>query len=574
MMKLLKDLKLFKLIGPYAKANPVPFAASFLTMPILTVIQASQPILIQKIVDLGIMTKDQSNLLHYSFIFLGVIVLEYLCKFLQSYSSNIFVQKLIHSLRLDFSKHVLRQKASWHDKNLSGTLVSRATSDLDNLSEAIGTGLLSSLLDLFSLAGAMFAMWHLAPNLSIWVFLMLPACLFSVKFFSRKIKFHIDHSRRATAQLSAWTQESLYGVQSIKSLSAEPWAENRYKGFNRDFKVSQMRYVFFDASLFSVLEGFSAITLGIILWQATGQSEVITVGVLVAFVKLSSQVFDPLKQLGQTMSMLQGVFSSLERIKSILDVNQNVVGHQTPEGDGVEIKGLSFSYGVDQKDVLHDLSFSIIKGHSLALIGRTGSGKSSIAKVLIRLYDNYRGSIKIGGIELSSIDPSFLRQKIVSIPQDVAIFDGTLFFNISLGRNQVNPEKAKEVFLRLGGERVLNKLGNDMDSHLPEGGSNLSQGERQLIAFARALVLDPSLVILDEATAAIDQESEEVIQKAIDVLLKFTTTIIIAHRLSTIEHCDQILVLDQGRIVEIGNHSTLLAKKGAYFNQLSRHMGD
>jgi ABC-type multidrug transport system fused ATPase/permease subunit len=335
-----------------------------------------------------------------------------------------------------------------------------------------------------------------------------------------------------------------------------------------------MRYVFFDASLFSVLEGFSAITLGIILWQATGQSEVITVGVLVAFVKLSSQVFDPLKQLGQTMSMLQGVFSSLERIKSILDVNQNVVGHQTPEGDGVEIKGLSFSYGVDQKDVLHDLSFSIIKGQSLALIGRTGSGKSSIAKVLIRLYDNYMGSIKIGGIELSSIDPSFLRQKIVSIPQDVAIFDGTLFFNISLGRNQVNPEKAKEVFLRLGGERVLNKLGNDMDSHLPEGGSNLSQGERQLIAFARALVLDPSLVILDEATAAIDQESEEVIQKAIDVLLKFTTTIIIAHRLSTIEHCDQILVLDQGRIVEIGTHSTLLAKKGAYFNQLSRHMGD
>lgn len=571
-MKLLKDLKLFKLIWPYAKANPLPFAASFLTMPLLTLVQAGQPIFIQKIVDLGIIAKSEEGLLRYSFIFLGLIIAEYLCKFLQSFSSNIFVQKMIHALRLDFSSHVLSQKAAWHDKNLSGALVSRATSDLDNLSEAIGTGLLSSLLDLFSLAGAMLAMWHLAPNLAGLIFLMLPLCLVSVKFFSRKIKFHIDHSRRATAQVSAWTQESLYGVQSIKSLSAEPWAESRYNGFNREFKLSQMRYVFFDASLFSVLEGFSAMTLGLILWRATGKSDVITVGVLVAFVKLSSQVFDPLKQLGQTMSMLQGVFSSLERIKSILDVNQKIMGTQKTESDGIEVSNLSFSYGSDQKDVLSNLSFSISKGQSLALIGKTGSGKSSIAKVLIRLYDNYRGSIKMGGVELSTIDPVHLRQKIVSIPQDVAIFAGTLFFNISLGRSHVSSQLARDVFVRLGGQRVLSKLDDDMNSHLPEGGSNLSQGERQLVAFARALVLEPSLVILDEATAAIDEDSEEVIQNAIDVLLKYTTTIIIAHRLSTIEHCDQILVLDQGKMVEIGTHTSLLAHQGAYFRQLTRHL--
>ncbi len=573
-MKLLKDLKLFKLIWPYAKAHPIPFAASFLTMPLLTLIQASQPIFIQKIVDLGIIAKNETHLLQYSFIFLGLILAEYLCKFLQSFSSNIFVQKMIHALRLDFSAHVLGQKAAWHDKNLSGTLVSRATSDLDNLSEAIGTGLLSSLLDLFSLAGAVFAMWHLAPNLAVLVFLMLPLCLLSVKYFSRKIKFHIDHSRKATAQLSAWTQESLYGVPSIKSLSAEPWAEKRYQGFNRDFKLSQMKYVFFDASLFSVLEGFAAMTLGLILWRATGNSDVVTVGVLVAFVKLSSQVFDPLKQLGQTMSMLQGVFSSLERIKSILDVNEKIIGTQKTESDGIEVKDLSFSYGIDQKNVLSNLNFSIRKGQSLALIGKTGSGKSSIAKVLIRLYDNYRGSIKMGGVELSSIETSHLRQKIVSIPQDVAIFAGSLFFNISLGRAQITPQVACEVFIRLGGQQVLNKLEDGINSQLSEGGSNLSQGEKQLIAFARALVLEPSLVILDEATAAIDQESEIVIQKAIDVLLKYTTTIIIAHRLSTIEHCDQILVLEEGKIVEIGTHASLLANQGAYFRQLTRRLED
>ena len=178
----------------------------------------------------------------------------------------------------------------------------------------------------------------------------------------------------------------------------------------------------------------------------------------------------------------------------------------------------------------------------------------------------------MGGVELSTIDPVHLRQKIVSIPQDVAIFAGTLFFNISLGRSHVSSQLARDVFVRLGGQRVLSKLDDDMNSHLPEGGSNLSQGERQLVAFARALVLEPSLVILDEATAAIDEDSEEVIQNAIDVLLKYTTTIIIAHRLSTIEHCDQILVLDQGKMVEIGTHTSLLAHQGAYFRQLTRHL--
>jgi ABC-type multidrug transport system fused ATPase/permease subunit len=571
-MKLYKQLKLFRFIWPYAKANPIPFAASLVTMPVLTLIQAGQPIFIQKMVDLGIIAKDHSHLILYSIVFLGLIILEYGFKFLQSISSNLFVQKMIHAIRLDFSRHVLSQKALWHDKNLSGTLVSRATSDLDNLSEAISTGLLSSLLDLITLAGAMIAMWHLAPSIAILVFFMMPLCLVSIRYFSRKIKFHIDDSRKATANLSSWTQESLYGVQSIKALSAETWAEGRYQKFNKDFKTSQLKYVFFDASLFSVLEGFAAITLGIILWQATGKSDVITVGVLIAFVKLSSQVFDPLKQLGQTMAMLQGVFSSLERIKSILDNDQQIKGSITQVEGTLNVSNLSFAYSPDQPEILKNISFQLKKGQSLALVGKTGSGKSTLAKLLIRLYDGYKGSIKFGEVEVSSIEPHSLRQKIVSIPQDVAIFEGSLLFNISLGRSLFSTEDIEQVFIKLGGERILQKLEEGIHSPLTEGGSTLSQGERQLIAFARALVLDPSIVILDEATSSIDQESEEIVQKAIDVVLKQTTTIVIAHRLSTIEHCDQIIVLEQGAVVEQGNHRTLMENEGAYYRQVLRKL--
>jgi len=573
-MKLFKDLKLFKLIFPYAKAHPIPFIFSFLTMPLLTLTQAGQPLLIQKVVDNGIIPADKSSLLKYSLFFLTLVISEYFVKALQAIASNIFVQKMIHALRMDLSSHVLRQKASWHDHTLSGTLVSRATSDLDNLSEAIGTGLLSSLLDLVSLAGAMIAMWHLASPLAMMVFAMLPLCLWAVRYFSRKIKVHTDQSRKATASLSAWTQESLYGIQSLKSLNAESWAEARYNRFNTEFKRSQLRYVFHDAALFSVLEGFAAITLGIVLWKATSLSQAVTAGTLIAFVRLSSQVFDPLKALGQTMSMLQGVFTSLDRIKSILDLKQFIQGSLSFSNGELKVQDLSFRYATNQPEILRKINFELKTGQSLAIVGKTGSGKSSLTKILIRLYDNYTGSVKIAGQELSEIDPMILRKRIVTVPQDVAIFDGTIAFNISLGNPEISQEEIEKTFLKLGGIKILNKLPLGLNTALSEGGTTLSHGERQLIAFARALVVKPQIVILDEATASIDEDAEEIIQNAIAVILRDTTTIVIAHRLSTIENCQEILVLDSGMIVERGSHRELLDMKGYYYRQVMRHVED
>jgi ATP-binding cassette subfamily B protein len=331
-----------------------------------------------------------------------------------------------------------------------------------------------------------------------------------------------------------------------------------------------MKSVVADAVLFALLDGVSSITIGIILWLAVTEvygSSALSAGLMIAFVQYVQNLFDPLKQLGNKIAMLQGAFTAIDRIFGIFETRDFVSGDRQVEAlqGTVEFKGVSFEYLQGSK-TLRDVSFRLRQGQSLAIVGATGSGKSTIIKLLSKLYDGYKGSITIDGLDLQQLNGQELRRHIAIVPQDIVIFQGTVAFNIGLGDEQTDLERIKSAAHFVGADRFIEQLPLGYDFIVREGGDNLSQGQRQLLAFARAIAKNPRIMILDEATSSVDPASEALIQQAIERIFTGRTLIVIAHRLSTIRKCKQILVLDQGEVMEVGSHDELLAKHGRYFD--------
>jgi ATP-binding cassette subfamily B protein len=455
---------------------------------------------------------------------------------------------------------------------MSGSLVTRATSDFDNLGESLTSGVLTSVVELFTLAGCVIGMFILSWQLGMIALFILPIVVAIVIYFSSRIKTNMLAARKKIATLNAFTQECLFASDSIKLLTAEDASNQRFRDLNKKYRDQQMKVVNYDAFLFSVLDGMSSITLGITLWFAIsfmGETKPLDAGLIVAFVRYIQQLFEPLKQLGSTMAMLQGAFTAVDRIFGIMETEEFIEGNQeaTLTRGSIQFKDVSFSYQASEKEptaILRNISFALDPGQSLAIVGSTGSGKSTIIKILTKLYDHYQGSVQIDGIEIRDIEESLLRQEMAIVPQDIVLFDGSVMFNITLGNESISRDQAIEASKLVGLHQFITKFADGYDFLVKEQGSNLSQGQRQLIAFARALVRNPKIIILDEATSSIDPQAEIAIQGAMAKMMIGRSVIIIAHRLSTIEECDKILVLEQGTIVETGSHQALLAQAGPY----------
>lgn len=555
-------------LWPYLRHEKRLVVIAIVLIPLISLLQTALPQVLRHTIDDGIVAGNRDALLKGA-IFYGLVILgEYACRSGQAVTTALAVLKMIRDMRQKLFLHVMSLKASFHDKSLSGALVTRATSDFDNLSESLNMGVLTSVVDIAVLIGCVIGMVMLSWKLAIVAIVILPIVGVLVQWFSRGLKTAMLRARVKIAALNAYTQECLYGHQTIKLLVAEPMARQSFDTLNKEYRDAQMSSVVLDSFMFSVLDGISSITVGIVLWLVVREFDpaaAISAGVVVAFVQYIQQLFEPLKQLGSKMAMLQGAFTSLDRIFGLFAKTEHVFGN-TPvapiKGD-VVFSHVSFSYG--SETVLKDLNFTMKAGQSLAIVGATGSGKSTMIKLISKLYDGYEGKITIDGKDLHDLDPVALRQRMSIVPQDIVLFDGTIAFNIGLDNPTITRAMVHNAAKQVGADLFIDRLPGGLDFEIREQGANLSHGQRQLVAFARALARDPGLVILDEATSSVDPQSEAVIQEAIARILKGRTVIVIAHRLSTIRQCDSILVLEKGRILEDGRHDELLTNRGAYF---------
>ncbi len=564
-------------LWPYLRTHRQLIFAAAALIPVISGLQTVLPLILKNAIDHGIIGKNPGVLMQGAAFYFAAVVLEYLSRAGQSVCSSLAVHRMIRTMRARLFTHVLELKAAYHDKSLSGMLVTRATSDFDNLSESLNMGVLTSVVDIAVLIGCVGGMLALNWRLALVAVVILPLVWWVVQGFSKGLKSSMLKARSKIAALNAYTQECFYGHATVKVLTGEVASARRHDKLNLEYRDAQMGSVVLDAWMFAVLDGIASVTVGLVLWlilkgtllSTFGGTAAITAGVMVAFVQYVQQLFEPLKQLGNKMAMLQGAFTSIERIFGLFD-HQDRIGGEEPlariAGD-VEFRDVTFSYDVSGKAdtrTLRNVSFHLPAGQSLAIVGATGSGKSTIVKLLSKLYDGYDGQVLVDGKDIRNVNPDALRSQLAIVPQDIVLFDGTVAFNIGLGHESATPARIEAAAREVGADLFLARLPGGLDFVIKEQGSNLSHGQRQLIAFARALARDPGLIILDEATSSVDPESEAIVQAATQRLLKGRSVVVIAHRLSTIRQCDQILVLDKGVIIERGNHGGLVAQDGAY----------
>lgn len=544
---------------------------SFVLMPFILVVHSGIPIVIKYSIDSGIVSRNQNVIVLGSSVFLGLVILEYLLRSSQTMLLAVAVHRMIRCLRLTLIQHTLNLPLSYHDKTLSGALVTRATSDFDNMSESLNQAVISSIIDLAIIVGTISGMLFLNWKLALSVISVLPFVYLTVGWFSKSLKKAMLKSRVKISRLNAYTQECLYGLSTIKVLVAEKSASENVHKYAKSYRNAQMQTVTLDAFMFAILDGIASISIGVFLWFAVDRGGFaggsLTEGVIIAFVAYIVRLYDPLKQLGQKIAMMQGAFTSMDRVFGILEVDGETEGKNRIKKivGSVEFINVSFSYDKQSlASILSEVSFSVEAGKSLAIVGPTGSGKSTVVKLLAKLYEGYSGQILLDGLSLSDLDSVSLRQKIATVPQDITLFSGSIEFNISLGLAGISRKDVEAAAKIVGIDDFIKNLPGGYDFKLAAKGSNLSQGQRQLIAFARAIVKKPSLVILDEATSSVDPKSESNIQKAIKLLLAERTVIVIAHRLETIRNCDEIIVISEGKVMERGTHRSLLAYGGIY----------
>jgi len=537
----------------------------------VAILSAIGPMLTKIAVDDYISKSNYDGLLLISLVLMGSLILQATIQYFLSYFTQYIGQRTLYDIRTKIFNHIQTLALKFFDRTPIGRLVTRATNDVEALGELFSSGIVMVFYDVFIIVGILAFMFFMDVSLSLVTLTVLPVLIYGTFLFRRKARESYRDVRLYLARLNSYMQEHVTGMSVVQIFNKQEDESKKFSRINDDYKKTNIKSIFYYAVFYPGVELLSAVAVGLIIWYGGGKviQNSLTIGVLFAFIQYTEMFFRPIRDLSEKYNIMQTAMASSERIFKLLD-NQTVI--KNPENplklekvDGsIEFKNVWFAYN-DEDYVLKDISFKINPGETVAIVGHTGAGKTSIINTFTRFYDINKGEILLDGINIEKIDKRDLRNYISIVLQDVFLFSGDIKSNINLNDDKISDEKVKEVAGIVGADKFIEELPKKYDEEVKERGATLSVGQKQLISFARALAYNPKILILDEATSSIDTESEHLIKKAIEKLLVGRTAIVIAHRLSTIQNADKIIVLHKGEIRETGNHQQLLAKKGIYY---------
>lgn len=565
------DAKLMKRLLNYVK----PYKKYVVLAIVLNIVVAAlgplRPYLTKVAVDDYIANSDYNGLLIISLLLVGVLLFQSFIQYFLTYYTQLMGQKIIYDLRVQIFSHIQKLALRFFDKTPIGRLVTRTTNDVEALNELFSSGIVMVFSDIFIILWILIFMFFMSWDLSLVTLSVLPILIYATFLFRKKVREAYRDVRFHLARLNSYMQEHVTGMSIVQIFTKEKDELKNFSGINADHKKANIASIFYYAVFFPVVEILSSLAIALIIWYGGGQviQDAMTIGVLFAFIQYTEMFFRPIRDLSEKYNIMQTAMASSERIFKLLDNKTFIKNPEHPKDlkkikGEIEFKNVWFSYNPEEY-VLKNVSLKINPGESVALVGHTGAGKTSIINILTRFYDIQKGQILVDNYDITEIDKRDLRKFISIVLQDVVLFSGTIKSNISLNSPDINDEKIIEAAKIVGADKFIEKLPNKYDEEVKEKGATLSVGQKQLISFARALAYNPQVLILDEATSSIDTESEILIQKAIEKLLVGRTSIIVAHRLSTIQKADKIVVLHKGEIREIGTHQDLLAKQGIYY---------
>ena len=552
----------------------VPYKGLFIMCLFIAIIMAPisivRPFLIGVMVDDYIFKGDLPGLKNIAFIYLGIVVVNVIIRYIFIYYSAVLGQSVIKDLRVKVFNHVTELRLRYFDQTPIGKITTRTISDVQAINDVFTQGILTMLADIMGIFAVIGFMLYTSWKLTLICLATLPLLIIATYIFKEKVKVAFKNVRNEIARMNAFLQEQISGMQVVQMFSAEKQEAKKFKEINWKYTTANLQAVEYYAIFFPVVELISSLALALLVWWGSKGiwNSSISVGAFIAFPMYLNMLFRPVRMLADKLNTLQmglvagsRVFDLLENDEKIEDLGK--VKTQKLEGK-LEFENVWFAYD-ESNYVLKDVSFKLNPGETLAIVGSTGSGKTTIINILNRFYEIQKGTIKIDGINLKKYQTNLLRDRVAMVLQDVFLFDGTIFENMALRDPNISREQVIAASKTIGAHPFMERLPGGYDFKITERGSNLSMGQKQLVSFVRALVFDPDILILDEATSSIDSETEAIIQYAIEKLIQKRTSIIIAHRLSTIKHAHNILVLDSGRVMEQGCHQTLVDKsEGAY----------
>ena len=572
------DWVLFKRVLVYLKPYSQWVALAIFLLLGVSLLNLAGPYFTKIVIDDYIKASDYNGLDVIASLYLAVLIASFIFQFFQNYLMQFIGQKVMFDLRSKVFAHLHKMSFSYFDKNPIGKMITKVVNDVEVLNEMLTSGLILIFSDLFTLVGIFVVMFYLDWRLTLVVCLVFPLLAFATRFYRVRARDALRKNRAYVSELNSYLEENLSGINTVQSFNLEKTHHDKFEGINRDKLKEDLRTVYYNAWYMPSIDFFNSLAVGMVIWYGGGRfvQDEIQLGILVAFIQYLQKFFEPVRDLAEKFNIIQTAMASSERIFELLDTPEQIPDLVPPLSDykvqgEIECKNVWFAYK-DENYILKDISFSLAQGESLAIVGATGSGKSTLVNVLCRFYDIQKGDIKFDGKSIRDINKYDLRRQIALVQQDVFLFSGNILDNIRLGNQQMGQEEIESISQAVSSHNFISSLPFKYEQELQEGGVGLSSGQRQLLSFARALAIYPQILVLDEATSSVDPETENEIQKGIRELTRGRTSIIIAHRLATLLHADKILVLKHGKILEFGKRKELLQQKGVFYKLCQSHL--